>query len=566
MKRLLLLLTFAASAQPNLKTVYELGNGNQGATYEECLAFYQLLDNQFTTISLLTLGFDDTGIPLHLAVYDPASTFEFNGNKAVVLINNGIHPGEPDGIDATMMLFRDLANGKIKPPQNTLIAAIPVYNIGGALNRSSTSRVNQNGPERYGFRGNARNYDLNRDFIKQDTKNTMGFAEIFRLTNPEVFIDNHVSNGADYQYTLTYIMTQHNKLGGPLGDFLKHKMMPALVTDLQKKKIESTPYVNAWGHTPDKGFAQFYETPRYATGYTSLFNTIGFVVETHMLKPYPDRVKATYEFMLSTVRFTDLNFKEIKLRREQNNQLVKAGDNYAVRWTIDSSKVEQMTFLGYEGLRKKSDVTSGDRLFYDRKKPFSKLIPFYSEYKPAAQVAVPKAYVIPQEFWDVIALLKHNGMAYRQLERDTTLLVEQYHIADYTKSTTAYEGHYPHTNTKVSRSVQTIGFKKGDYLFATDQPGVKYLLETLEPEAVDSFFNWNFFDTILQQKEWYSDYVFEDLAADFLRNHPAVKAEFDRKMTEVEFAANPGAQLYWIYTQTPHYEKEHLRYPVYRIH
>ncbi|HRN98549.1 MAG TPA: hypothetical protein PLA69_04420, partial [Flavobacterium sp.] len=223
------------------------------------------------------------------------------------------------------------------------------------------------------------------------------------------------------------------------------------------------------------------------------------------------------------------------------------------------------TFLGYEGLRKKSDVTSGDRLFYDRKKPFSKLIPFFSEYKPAAQVAVPKAYVIPQEFWDVIALLKHNGMAYRQLERDTSLLVEQYRIADYTKSTTAYEGHYPHKNTQVSRSVQTIGFKKGDYLFATDQPGVKYLLETLEPEAVDSFFNWNFFDTILQQKEWYSDYVFEDLAADFLRNHPAVKAEFDRKMTEVEFAADPGAQLYWIYTQTPHYEKEHLRYPVYRI-
>lgn len=565
MKRLLLLLTFAASAQPNLKTVYELGNRNQGATYEECVAFYQLLDDQFKTISLRTIGFDDTGLPLHLAVYDPSSTFEYNGNKAVVLINNGIHPGEPDGIDATMMLFRDLATGKIKPPQNTLIATIPVYNIGGALNRSGTSRVNQNGPEQYGFRGNARNYDLNRDFIKQDTKNTMGFADIFRLTDPEVFIDNHVSNGADYQYTLTYIMTQHNKLGGPLGDFLKQKMMPALVDDLQKKKIPSTPYVNAWGHTPDKGFAQFYETPRYATGYTSLFNTIGFVVETHMLKPYPDRVKATYEFMLSTIRFTDLNFKEIKLKREQNNQLIKAGDTYAVRWTVDSSKVEQMIFLGYEGLRKKSDVTSGDRLFYDRKKPFSKSIPFYGEYKPTAQVTVPKAYVIPQEFWDVIALLKHNGMIYRQLERDTTMLVEQYRIADYTKATTAYEGHYPHKNTKVSRSVLTISFKKGDYVFATDQPGAKYLLETLEPEAVDSFFNWNFFDTILQQKEWYSDYVFEDLATEFLRNHPAVKAEFDRKMKDEEFAANPGAQLYWIYTQTPHYEKEHLRYPVYRI-
>jgi hypothetical protein len=31
------------------------------------------------------------------------------------------------------------------------------------LNRNSTSRTNQNGPEEYGFRGNARNFDLNRD-------------------------------------------------------------------------------------------------------------------------------------------------------------------------------------------------------------------------------------------------------------------------------------------------------------------------------------------------------------------------------------------------------------------
>jgi hypothetical protein len=91
------------------------------------------------------------------------------------------------------------------------------YNIGGALNRNSTSRANQDGPEVYGFRGNARNYDLNRDFIKSDTRNTKSFVEI--IINADVFIDNHVSNGSDYQYKLTYIMTQHNKLGTVLGDF-----------------------------------------------------------------------------------------------------------------------------------------------------------------------------------------------------------------------------------------------------------------------------------------------------------------------------------------------------------
>jgi hypothetical protein len=111
-----------------------------------------------------------------------------------------------------MQLFRDLALGKIKVPQNTIISTIPIYNI-GALNRNSTTRANQDGPEIYGFRGNGRNYDLNRDFIKSDTKNTKSFAELFHKLNPDVFIDNHVSNGADYQYKLTYIMTQQNQLG-----------------------------------------------------------------------------------------------------------------------------------------------------------------------------------------------------------------------------------------------------------------------------------------------------------------------------------------------------------------
>jgi hypothetical protein len=153
------------------------------------------------------------------------------------LINNGIHAGEPDGIDATMQLFRDLALGKIKVPQNTIISTIPIYNIGGALNRNSTTRANQDGPEIYGFRGNGRNYDLNRDFIKSDTKIPKVCGTLSQ-TQPRCFIDNHVSNGADYQYKLTYIMTQQNQLGTVLGTYLDTEMMPSIVLDLQKKILK----------------------------------------------------------------------------------------------------------------------------------------------------------------------------------------------------------------------------------------------------------------------------------------------------------------------------------------
>jgi len=574
---LLLLFSIVAVAQTSSKpatynkyaTFFEKGNGNQTAVYSEVVSYYQLLDRDFTSIKMQQMGLTDSGEPLQIVTFSSDSNFDFNAiqkNKAIILINNGIHAGEPDGIDATMMLFRDLATAKIKIPKNTVIVTIPVYNIGGALNRNSHSRVNQNGPEEYGFRGNGRNFDLNRDFIKADTRNTKSFIEIFHKLNPEVFIDNHVSNGADYQYSLTYIQTQHNKLGTELGNFMNEKMTPAIVSDLKTKKIESTPYVNVWDGTPDKGFPQFVDSPRYATGYTSLFNSVGYVVETHMLKDYSRRVRATYEFMASTIKYVDENATSLKQLKEKNATQFKPNDKYPIEWELDSTKVTKMNFLGYEGGYKKSDVTSGMRLFYDEKKPFNKPINFYSGYKSVKEVTVPLAYIIPKAQWEVIDLLKWNGCQYAVLEKDSIIEVQSYKIEDYKTGTNAYEGHYLHRNTKVGKSTKKVQFAKGDFVFTTSQNAVKYLLETLEPEAIDSYFNWNFFDTILQQKEGYSDYVFEDLAAKFLTENPEVKSKFEeKKKTDKAFAENPSGQLYWVYVNSPYYEKAHLQYPVYRL-
>jgi Zinc carboxypeptidase len=568
---ILILISCSVFAQKNIKyqTFFEKGNGNQSANYKETIDFYSLLANNFPAIKMQEMGLTDSGFPLHIVIFNPEKNFNFKQiqkNKAIILINNGIHAGEPDGIDATMLLFRDLALGKIKIPKNSVIVAIPIYNIGGALNRNSTTRANQNGPEEYGFRGNGRNFDLNRDFIKSDTRNTKSFVDIFHKINADVFMDNHVSNGADYQYKLTYIMTQHNKLGTVLGNFLNNEMVPEIVKDLNTKKVEITPYVNAFEDTPDKGFAQFFESPRYATGYTSLFNTIGFVVETHMLKKYAERVKVTYDFMLSTIDFTDKNHQKIKELRLKNELQYLSGKKYTLKWEIDSTKVEKIDFLGYEGNMKKSDVTTGNRLFYDRNKPFKKSIPYYKEYKSVKEIVIPKAYLIPKSWWNVIDLLKLNNVQFSQLRRDTIIEVESYKIADYKTGINAYEGHYPHRNTKISSKIEKIEFRKGDFLFKTNQKAVKYLLETLEPEAIDSFFNWNFFDTILQQKEGFSEYVFEDLANTILIANSKLKSEFEKKkLDDLDFSKNPEAQLDWVYKHSVYYEKSHLQYPVHRI-
>lgn len=550
-------------------TFFEKGNGNQSANYQETIKYYQLLAHDFATIEIQEMGLTDSGEPLHIVIFNAEKEFDFEKNKknkAVVLINNGIHAGEPDGIDATMQLYRDLALGKVKAPKNTIIVCIPVYNIGGALNRNSTTRANQDGPEEYGFRGNARNYDLNRDFIKSDTRNTKSFVAIFQKINADILIDNHVSNGSDYQYKLTYIMTQHNKLGTVLGDFMNTEMMPEIVHNLQKKNIETTPYVNSFEDTPNKGFGQFFDSPRFATGYTSLFNTIGFVVETHMLKKYAERVKVTYEYMRSAIDFTDANYQKIKQLRLKNEEQYQPQKSYTIKWEIDTTKTTPFPFLGYEAGYKKSEATTGNRLFYDRTKPFKKDIPYIKEFKLAKEIIIPNYYIIPKGFWPVIELLKSNNIICNTLKKDTLIEVESYKIADFKTTNSAYEGHYLHRNTTVTSSLQKVAFAKGDYIISTQQKGVKYILETLEPEAVDSFFNWNFFDTMLQQKEGYSDYVFEDTAAQILKENTNLKAEFEtKKQTEISFSTNPEAQLDWIYKHSVYYEKAHLQYPIYRI-
>ena len=553
-------------------TLFETSNGTETPEYKDVIAYYKDLASSYSEISLFEIGETDSGNPLHLVVFNADGKTRLNeikdSPKNRVLVNNGIHPGESDGIDASMMMLRDIVQSDSLKQlyKNTLINVIPVYNIGGALNRNSHTRANQNGPKEYGFRGNTQNYDLNRDFIKQDTKNAAAFAEIFHTVNPDVFIDNHVSNGADYQYAITHLFTQHNKLGGALGKFIETQMRPALETSLIVKKIPITPYVNVWGSTPDKGWSQFFDSPRYSTGYTTLFNTLGMMVETHMLKPYKIRVEQTYELMLSMLDFTEERSTDIKGLRKNAVKSILAKETYPITFEIDRKKEPSLLqFRGYKGEMIDSKVTTGKRLFYDRNQPYIEAVDYYNQYKAKKEVTIPKAYVLKSGWNHVIDRLENNKIEFTRFEKDTTITVETYHIDDF-KTRNAYEGHYLHYNTSVKIDTVSVTFSKGDLYIPTQQDGVRYIIETLEPEATDSFFNWNFFDTVLQQKEGYSSYVFEDIAEQFLKDNPEVKKEFEEKLKSDErFAKNPRAQLNFIYKKSPHYEKAHRLLPIFRV-
>src|SRR5476651_1113527 len=271
-------------------TPFELSKDkNYTATYHEVIAYYKKLNKLYPQqMKTINYGMTDIGKPLTLVVlsrdkiFDPAQIKK--QNKRVLLINNGIHPGEPEGIDASMMFVRDLLK-KNALPKNVVICIIAVYNIDGCLNRG-LSRINQNGPRAYGFRGNYRNLDLNRDFIKADSRNALAFEKILNTWNPEVFLDNHTSDGADYQYVMTLIETQKDKQNPILAEYTSKTLSPELYKRMKVSGYEMTPYVESEEKSPDSGIVSFLETPRFSTGYAVQRNAIGYVTETHMLKGF----------------------------------------------------------------------------------------------------------------------------------------------------------------------------------------------------------------------------------------------------------------------------------------
>ena len=563
-----------SSSTKGFKTTFEESNGTATATYKETIEYYQQLADSYPEITLTEIGETDSGHPLHLVIFNTDGKTDINtiknSPKNRVLINNGIHPGESDGIDASMMMLRDIVQSDSlkKSYKNTLINIIPIYNIGGALNRNSHTRVNQNGPKEYGFRGNAQNYDLNRDFVKQYTKNAVSFAQIFHTIDPDVFIDNHVSNGADYQYAITHLFTQHNKLGGALGKFIETQMRPALETSLIIKRIPITPYVNVWGKTPREGWMQFFDSPRYSTGYTTLFNTFGMMVETHMLKPYKIRVEQTYALMHSVLEFTEERSVDIKTLRKNAVQEILAKETYPITFEINPKKEPAtIQFKGYQGTYIDSKITTGKRMFYDRSKPYLEPVDYYNEYRPKKEVTIPKAYILKNGWSKISERLDNNQIQYKKFDNDTIILSEYMRIEKYKTRKNAYEGHYLHYDTEVTKDTVEQQFFKGDIYIPTQQKGIRYIIETLEPEATDSFFNWNFFDTILQQKEGYSAYVFEDIAEQFLKDNPEIQKEFEEKLkNDQNFAKSPRAQLNFIFKKSPYYEKAHLLIPVFKVY
>ncbi|MBC3831174.1 peptidase M14 [Undibacterium amnicola] len=555
-------------------TPYELGNQNQTTTWEKCIPFYEKLAADFPQVlRFMQIGVSDNGIPMHAGVITADAEFDRETLKAagrpVFFNNNGIHPGEPEGIDACMALVRDfcLQPERLAALGQTVFLFIPIYNVDGCLNRQNTSRVNQDGPELFGFRANARNLDLNRDFIKCDSLAAQVFNRFFTMWDPDVMVDTHTSNGADYSYTMTLIQTQADKLGDGLGPFLRSTMLPAIYANMEQRGWPTCPYVNPVKVTPDDGIEDFLEVPRFSTGFAALHHTIGFMPETHMLKPYADRYDSMRALVEVVLDFTIAHATQIQTLRDQARQAATQKKQWTVKWKADHTRPSSFRFKGYQAVYSPSKLGNYLRLSYDRNQPWEKDIAYFDHFVDDVVINTPKAYLIPQAWREVIERLQWNGVVLDKLTEDQTLQVQVYHIDDVSSRSNAYEGHMFHDAMRLSVRMQTIQARAGDYLLALNQPNARYAIETLEPQAHDSFFRWGFFNSVLEKKEAFSDYVFEDSAYEMLQTEPGLAEKFEAwKAANPELLSNQEAVLDFIFANGQRFhEPEWRRYPVYSV-
>lgn len=573
---LLLFIPFLLAAQRNFITPYEKSGYMETPRYAETLAYCQSLAKASPMIHYTTFGTSPLGRDLPLLIIDK------NGNhtperirqsgNAVLMVQACIHAGEPDGKDAMLMLLRDMAIHKRYPHllDNVSILFIPIFNADGHERFGPYNRINQNGPKEMGWRANSLNQNLNRDYLKADAPEMQAWLQLYNRWLPEFFIDCHTTDGADYQYPLTYSLESGANLHTDVARWVKHTAEPYLTKEMEKNDMPVFPYVEFrnW-HDPRSGLTHSPAQAMLSHGYTLLHNRPSLLIETHMLKPYKVRVDATYQMILHT----------LELLHKEHGTLMKHiadADRYTaseafrrqpfpLSFGLSETDSTMVDFLGVEYTKETSSLTGGDWFKYDNTRPVTFKLPFFNVPVPQNEVLLPDAYLIPPQYADVIDRLQWHGVEMRPVQSDTTVQAEMSRFVNPRWAQRPYEGRH-----KVSYTLQTVQeqrtFPRGTMLVPMNQPNAKLIANALEPACPESFAAWGFFTGVMEQKEYTETYVMETMAREMLRDNPALKAELERKKTEdPAFAAQPYAILNWFYAKTPYWDKAYNLYPIGRL-
>ncbi len=567
----------AVNIPPEWQTAAEKTNYEKTSSYDETIEFSKRLAAASPFIHYSTFGKSGEGrdLPLLVASSDKAFTpaKAKRTKKALVFIQAGIHAGEIDGKDAGFALLRDIAITKTRVEllDNAIILFVPIYNVDGHENSNPYMRMNQNGPVEMGFRANAANLNLNRDYMKADAPETRGWLSLWNTWQPDIFIDCHVTDGADFQYNVTYEYAHFQEVSPAIKNWMDEHFDGRIVPLVEKEGNLLTHYVQFAGREVTGGVATFIATPRYATGYTPLRNRPGLLIETHVYKPYDSRVRGTYDVLRYTIE-----------EAGRSKDSLFAANNQADRETMDRGKkydenahfplrlrvTDQATQAEFKGLQYKiedSPVSGGKRIVYGTE-PLNITIPRYDTGEVTAAVAPPLYYIVPPQWKEAIAVLELHGIKFERLEKPTTFDIEAYKLSEPKWGTSSFENRVTLNSFKLTVEKEKREFAAGSIIVPTTQPAGNVLIHLLEPQGPDSLFYWGFFNSIFEQKEYGESHIIEKIATDMLAKDADLKKEFEEKLKDPAFAGNARARLQFFYTRSPYYLNQKIGvYPVGRI-
>jgi murein tripeptide amidase MpaA len=519
-------------------------------------------------------------------VFDPAAIHA--SRRAILLVQNSIHAGEMDGKDSCLALLRDIVITKSKAAllDHVVFVFIPVYNIDGHERRSAYNRINQNGPELAGWRGNASNLNLNRDYMKADAPETRAFLKMFHRWLPDFFVDNHVTDCMDYQYDVTFWIDDTPDVAPATAKWIHETVTPELEAKVNAAGHKSFPaLINLIDDTdPAKGLSfSGGDTPHFSTGQMILENRPGMLVELHMLKDYKTRVTGNYEIVRALLEVMNRDTaKLIALNREADAAASKLGansqGNEKFPLAIDGNgETTPVVFQGYQWTRSLSEISGGMQVSY-RHEPWEVTLPMVTGVKVTASATPPAAYIVPPQWTHVIDVLAAHDVAMRRTTASWTGKVERYRCSGMQWQGPPFEGRHPifagegagaqpGRYGQCTLTTETMTFPAGSIVVPLDQRLSKVAIHWLEPEAPDSALRWGFFDAIFEQKEYGEAYVLEKLARENLAKDPALKAEFEHRIqTDPRFAASPEARLQFFYEHSPWFLENHVgEYPVGRL-
>jgi len=571
------LLTLKIAAQNNsLQTYYEASACMETPRYNETIEFCKKLEAFSPLLHYTIFGKSPQGRDLPLIIADKNKNFttekvKASGN-AVILIQACIHAGEPDGKDAGLMLLRDIVTKKemLLLLDHVTILFIPIFNVDGHERFSKYNCINQNGPAEMGWRTTAQNLNLNRDFIKADAPEMQAWLKLFNEWLPDFFVDCHVTDGADYQYSLTYGLELLGDMMPDLTKWTQEIYLKQVDSMMVKKDMPIIPYVEFrnW-HDPRSGLVSWVSPPMLSQGYTAIQNRPGLLIETHMLKDYKIRVTATYEMLKNTLIILNKQYKFLKNIEAETDLLVASSKFREKEMPLDFNPGKDsvmIDFLGYDYESMKSDVSGGTWFKYNNKKPVTFKVPYFNKQIPYTFAKLPEAYIIPPEWTDVIARLAWHGIKYRTLTQETSIAITSYKFKDVKWSNKPYEGRTKVQSLDYDEVNESRTFPAGSVLIDMNQRTARVIAYLFEPRANDSFVKWGFFNTIFEQKEYSESYVMEDMSRKMLKDDPKLQTEFDlKKASDTAFAKNPDAILNWFYSKTPYWDSKYNVYPVGKI-